>query len=209
FNRVRNFNRHQESDSEATCYRRFAALLEVLLDGTGITMIDGEKACKATKMNNTINNVYFEIDLSRYGRKIDLILCTLDRTEICSNEFKKDTSDDSVILDQQSKNLRTNASILRHVLYPLNHELDTTMAIDLIGTNGYLYALQLVNDDFYIAKPVSQLLYPKTRESLWLFLDTLKALFFFKVRCCTSKEYRSHLLHRIFYVQQPTEQTWS
>ncbi|KAI9317982.1 hypothetical protein BX666DRAFT_1573405 [Dichotomocladium elegans] len=60
------------------------------------------------------------------------------------------------------------------------------MAIDLIGTNGYLYALQLVNDDFYIAKPVSQLLYPKTRESLWLFLDTLKALFFFKDFLCTT-----------------------
>ncbi|ORX47425.1 hypothetical protein DM01DRAFT_1139142 [Hesseltinella vesiculosa] len=45
---VRNFDRHQESDSEATCYRRFAPLLDILLDGTGIIMVDSEKASIAT-----------------------------------------------------------------------------------------------------------------------------------------------------------------
>ena len=93
----------------------------------------GEKASNATKVNNAFNNAYFGVDLSRYGRKIDLIWCTIESTEICASEFKKKTADDFVILQQQSKNLRTNASILRHVLYPLNRELDMTMVIDFLG----------------------------------------------------------------------------
>lgn len=93
----------------------------------------GEKASNATKVNNAINNAHFGLDLSQYGRKIDLVLCTIESTEICANEFKKETTDDFIILQQHSKNLRTNASMLRHVLYPLNHELDMTMAIDFIG----------------------------------------------------------------------------
>lgn len=69
-----------------------------------------------------------------------------------------------------------------------------------LGTNGYLYALQLVNDEFYIAKPISQLLYPKELESLELFLDTLKALFFLKVRRYESRKHDPHLLvDSIFY----------
>lgn len=157
-------------------------------------------------MNNAINNAYFGIDLSQYGRKIDLILSTIETIEICASEFKKESTDDCVIIQQQSKNLRTNASVLRHVLYPLDRDLDTTMAIDFIGkwmilydiqnrlltfvnsgTNGYLYALRLVDDDFFIAKPISQLIYPKEHESLDLFLETIKSLFFLKVRCSTSK----------------------
>ncbi|ORZ02528.1 hypothetical protein BCR43DRAFT_12559 [Syncephalastrum racemosum] len=174
---ARNFGRHRDSDSEATCYRRFAALLDILLDDTGITMVDGEHSSVATKVNHAVNNAYFDLKLSQYGRKIDLILRTAEDTEICANEFKKADTDDAMMLTQQSKNLRTNAGVVRHVLYPLDHKLDKTVAIDFIGTTGYLYLLRLVNDDFFIAKPVSQLLYPREHHHMQLFLDTIRSFF--------------------------------
>ncbi|ORZ02533.1 hypothetical protein BCR43DRAFT_481690 [Syncephalastrum racemosum] len=202
---ARNFGRHRHSDSEATSYRRFASLLDILLDETGITMVDGENSPVATKINHGVNNAFFDFKLSQYGRKIDLILRTVENTEICANEFMKETTDDALILMQQSKNLCTNAGLLRHVLYPLDHQLDKTVAIDFIGTTGYIYVLRLVNDDFFIAKPVSPLIYPKEPQNFHLFQDTLKGLFFFKYTLqTTAKSAKKALYQRKASVALPT-----
>ncbi|ORX61799.1 hypothetical protein DM01DRAFT_1395562 [Hesseltinella vesiculosa] len=77
------------SESELSYYRFIASVMDLLLSGTPITMVDGEHASHPTKKNAQLNKSFFEeCDETRatYGRKIDLILAAGDeRLELCSN----------------------------------------------------------------------------------------------------------------------------
>jgi hypothetical protein len=73
---------------------------------------------------------------SIYGRKIDMLLVTevqeMQRVELCSNEWKRKGVTESIVLKQQSKNLRVNAAILLQ-LYHSNDKIKQLMAMDCIG----------------------------------------------------------------------------
>ncbi|ORZ04486.1 hypothetical protein BCR42DRAFT_497012 [Absidia repens] len=133
------------------------------------------------------------------GARLDLLLaCDDDITlEICSNEWKVENSPQ--ILKQQSKNLRVNAQILNHVLSPLHDHLNQIIAMDFIGTTGYMYALTKTTDDFFIATPFSRLAIPKKIENLHVFKKTLESPFFYKAfllrtaKVVKKQAYQKHL----------------
>ncbi|CAO3601465.1 unnamed protein product [Absidia cylindrospora] len=189
---IRDFDRWRKdlSSSELTIYRRFASLLEILLDDTAIIMVDGEHASHATKVNAIFANI--NETTSTYGRKIDLLLDV--KLELCSNEWKVENS--CQVLKPQSKNLRVNAQILNHILLPLHQNLNQLIAMDFIGTTGYMYLLTKTTDDFFIAKHVSRLVIPKQVENLDVFKKTL---FFFKdflqrsAKVVKKQAYQQHL----------------
>ncbi|ORX42683.1 hypothetical protein DM01DRAFT_1379015 [Hesseltinella vesiculosa] len=175
-----------------------AAVIDVLFAGTPTTMADGEQASRASKTNTHLNKVIFgDIDTATtYGRKIDLLLrCDDDQIEVCSNEWKKSDARDATILRHQSKNLRTYATIINHILGPLHPDIDGTMAMYFIGGNtGYLYESKKTKDHMFIAKLATHLHVPKQAKHFDTFFDTLKGLLFFKeILCNMVKTVKKHI----------------
>ncbi|ORE06846.1 hypothetical protein BCV72DRAFT_305162 [Rhizopus microsporus var. microsporus] len=65
--------------SELTCYRKFAKLLDEILDNTMLGIQDGERVSKTSKaVSSNLEKIYNEsISLNNsFGRRIDLILTT-------------------------------------------------------------------------------------------------------------------------------------
>ncbi|KAI9483944.1 MAG: hypothetical protein EXX96DRAFT_594486 [Benjaminiella poitrasii] len=120
-----------ENNSELTCYRHFAKLLDCLSKDTNLLLLDGEPACIAVKKEmiaghslypSSENNV-----LSTCGiRKIDAIIAT---------QLKKDKNNASITITikQQSKNLRSNLSILNQLERKFNLQNKSILALDFVG----------------------------------------------------------------------------
>ncbi|CAO3588296.1 unnamed protein product [Absidia cylindrospora] len=186
---VRNFSRWSRNgdDSELTIYRRLAALLDILFDGTAVIMFDGEHACEATKLSIDFNKAVFcPFDKSNtYGRKIDLLLKSgqgmKQCVELAANEWKRGDVRQDLKIYQQSKNLRSNASILQQLLTTCDPHPDHVIVMDFIGNFGYLYMLkhnQLTG--CYVSQVLSPLIIPSHIDGLNSFKVTLD--YFFKMQ---------------------------
>ncbi|CDH59288.1 predicted protein [Lichtheimia corymbifera JMRC:FSU:9682] len=79
--------------SEATFYRHFASILDILLADTDVIIADDETGLQSSKVAIAMNKAVFHTgDLSQsYGHKIDMILkcSTTTNVDISSNEWKK------------------------------------------------------------------------------------------------------------------------
>ncbi|KAG0174483.1 hypothetical protein DFQ30_004327 [Apophysomyces sp. BC1015] len=185
---VRNFTRWSVNDneSELTFCRRFAALLDILLDASDIIMVDGEYTSEATKVAIDFNKTIFDLgdQSATFGRKINLIFKYgrgKQRVEISSNEWKRACVSDDVKTKQQCKNLRTNACILQQLSSTYPHDFNELVAMDFIGDIGYLCMLKKTKDDYYVAKIISKLLIPHNIANIALLKPTLDVMFRMKV----------------------------
>ncbi|CAO3597601.1 unnamed protein product [Absidia cylindrospora] len=136
---IENFNLWYRDchESEMTFYRRFATLLDIIFKETKIELADGETGSSSTRTAIELNKAVFETsDASKtYARKIDLLLKFDDResVELCSNEWKKSDVSGDIVMKQQCKNLRINASVLSTLMAEHGNEFNTIMAMDWIG----------------------------------------------------------------------------
>ncbi|SAL98748.1 hypothetical protein [Absidia glauca] len=90
-----------------------------------------------------------------FGRQIDLLLKMKDSsTEPASNEWKSHKSN-HLRQRHQSRNLRSSCAILNKRYIESHSLIDTTTAIDVIGTTGYIYKLQW-KDPVYVTKLVER-----------------------------------------------------
>lgn len=109
---------YESNGSEMTSYRRFAYIFDILFRKTAIKCLDGEIASDTTKgvklYNEAITNTTFT---DTRGKKIDLLVKygSSDGVELSSNEFKVARPSPLIALQQQCKNLRTNAAILNNL----------------------------------------------------------------------------------------------
>lgn len=89
--------------SEFTYYRKFAKILDEILDDTMLDIIDGEKVSSASKSaaKNLKKTFETNIPLTGFGRRIDLILATKN-VELSTSEWKKKTPQ-ITCLQQQAK----------------------------------------------------------------------------------------------------------
>ncbi|CAO3701376.1 unnamed protein product [Rhizopus stolonifer] len=79
-----------------------------------------------------------------YGRKVDLIIATFYngvKYELSFNERKREKVPDSMIMKQQCKNLRINASILKNVIKNNENGSKCIISIGWFGHIGYMYTL--------------------------------------------------------------------
>ncbi|CDH60923.1 hypothetical protein RO3G_01221 [Lichtheimia corymbifera JMRC:FSU:9682] len=199
--------------SELAYYRRFAMLLDVLYRDTDINMIDGENISEATRDSIEHNQDTFGFEaVHSTGRRIDLMIRLADsNTELSANEWKsKKTS--RLILKQQSKNVRSNCAILNKLHIMTHTEISQVMAVEFVGSVGYLYLLQLKNA-LYVPSVLYRLHLPSQIEHLPEFLNTIKALFLWKefvesmvkkLRTCTlPQQLDKELGSSLRYKQQP------
>ncbi|KAI7889513.1 uncharacterized protein EV154DRAFT_276963 [Mucor mucedo] len=173
----------EQDEQELTYYRRFASLLDSLFNKSEIKLADGETACDSSRVPIEVNKRLFNVDdvSPTYSRKIDLILKYNDRktVELCSNEWKRSKVNAELKIKQQSKNLRVNALILDSLQAQYGPSFDTIMAIDMIGTNGYLYQLKK-HDDYFVATPHSTIVVPLKFNDLNCLKTLITSLFRFK-----------------------------
>lgn len=161
-----------DNASEQTYYRRFAVLLDFVFQGTDIDMQDGEIVSIATRQAMESND-----SDGCFGRRIDLLLkpkgCTV---ELCSNEWKNKASE-GLKFKQQVKNIRSNCAILSSLYLKSNSQVKQVIAAEFTGSAGYLYRLELVNSDYYVAYPIDTLCLPRGIHDLAVFRNTIKLLF--------------------------------
>lgn len=101
----------------------------------------GEPGCLAAKEQMIVNHSLFpfteESALSTCSiRKIDAIVVTnikKERIELSTNEWKKSCASADTVMKQQSKNLRTNLSILNQLNRRYNIKTKNVLAMDFIG----------------------------------------------------------------------------
>ncbi|ORZ09570.1 hypothetical protein BCR42DRAFT_423677 [Absidia repens] len=114
-----------------------------------------------------------------FGRRIDLLLEVQHTTmELASNEWKSNNTSDQ-LLKQQSKNIRPNCAILNDLYLTTDGKISSLMAMDFIGTSGYLYSLHLTKN-VYVASTVCPMILPTDFSHLSLLKDTIKFLFVWK-----------------------------
>ncbi|KAG1451944.1 hypothetical protein G6F56_007952 [Rhizopus delemar] len=145
--------------SELTFYRRFAMLLDFVFSDLDMTLNDGEIVAEATKIaqQQSMHNV-----TSCFSRKIDLLLRIKGlKVGLASNEWKS-TQTKHMYIQQQSKNLRSNCSILNELF---------------IRSNGKVNKLVAIN---FIANTISTLLLPTDITHLESFKKTVRVLFKWK-----------------------------
>ncbi|CEG65346.1 hypothetical protein RMATCC62417_02149 [Rhizopus microsporus] len=168
-------------DSEMTVYRRLASLLDILFWRSSVDLVDGDCSSLSSKDAMILNQTDDSDIATSYGRKIDLMIITSTqsfRIELNSSEWKRHHASPTLVLKQQSKNLRTNASILAKLIRLA--DCDHVMAMDWIGTTGYMYIL--MNDNgIFVAKLMACLAIPTSFGQLKGFHKTLDSLFSWKV----------------------------
>ncbi|KAG1142698.1 hypothetical protein G6F37_007407 [Rhizopus arrhizus] len=177
-------NDWKQDDSEITIYRRIATIFDFMFRDTHVKLADGETACDRSKHERQYNDIVFgasSTDRELCGRKIDLLV-RYDRDtkdlELSSNEFKKPSITASNAITQQCKNLRVNGAILNH-LHGLNKKIDSLLAMDWIGSTGYIYCL-VAHYGVYVAKFIDILTIPISVNGLLEFKNTLRLLFAYK-----------------------------
>ncbi|KAG2209948.1 hypothetical protein INT47_003383 [Mucor saturninus] len=174
--------RSDDDASELTCYRKFAKVLDEILDNTMLDILDGERVSKASKtvaknLEKTYNS---NIPLHNgFGRRIDLILATKD-IELSTSEWKKKKTPAAKCLQQQAKNIRINKAILRYFLDLPISEADKnkvmTVGMDWTGNMGYMFAVKPL-DDVFVTKTLYTLTIPTYIDELPYFRDTLDHLY--------------------------------
>lgn len=119
-----------EQPSELTFYRRFAMLLDFVFSDLDMTLDDGEVVAEATKMAQQQSP---HDATSCFGRKIDLLLRIKGlKVGLASNEWKT-TKTKHMYIQQQSKNFRSNCSILNGLFIRSSGKINKLVAIDFIG----------------------------------------------------------------------------
>ncbi|KAG1139758.1 hypothetical protein G6F37_011559 [Rhizopus arrhizus] len=168
--------------SELTCYRKFAKILDEILDNTMLDILDGERVSKASKTVATnLEKIYnANIPLNNgFGRRIDLILATKG-VELSTSEWKRKKSPAAKCLQQQAKNIRINKAILRYFLVLPISEADKkkvmTIGMDWTGAMGYMFAVKPL-DDVFVASTLYTLAMPTYIDELPSFIDTLDHLY--------------------------------
>lgn len=162
-----------EHASELSFYRRFAMLIDIIFTDIDITLSDGEIVAEATKMAQQQSAHYA---ISWFGRKFDLLLMVKgSKIVMACNEWKSHKTKDQYI-HQQSKNFRSNCSILNEIFIKSNRRIDKLVAIDFLGAKGYMYCPSL-KDNVSIANTISTLLMPTDITHMKSFKKTLTALF--------------------------------
>ncbi|KAL9545353.1 hypothetical protein PS6_008268 [Mucor atramentarius] len=174
--------RPNDVESELTVYRKFAKVLDEILDDTMLDMLDGESTCKTSKsIAKTHEKMYDSaIPLNKgFGRRIDLILAAKN-LELSTSEWKREKTSAAKCLQQQSKNIRMNKAILTNLLHLPFDESDRdrvfTVGMDWVGPMGYMLAVKQVQD-VYVAKPISMLLMPRYLDELPSFKESLNCLY--------------------------------
>ncbi|KAG2199648.1 hypothetical protein INT47_005173 [Mucor saturninus] len=174
-----------DNDSELTCYRKVAFILDILLKDSNLNLLDGETTCKASKsIAKDHENIYGNsIPLNRgFGRRIDLLLSTRN-IELSTNEWKRKKVTQEQCLIQQAKNIRMNKAILSKLLELPLSENDSknvyTLGMDWVGPRGYMFAVKKINN-IYVAKHTNNISIPEYLHQLPSFLATLKNLYIWK-----------------------------
>jgi hypothetical protein len=115
-----------------TYQRKFANILDTLLEDEDVTVYDGEKVSKDTQRIQTLN------EDEDNGRKIDLLTKTKYGDvviELCSIKFKVQDANDNISKKQQSKNIRTNISMLNNI-NNINKQSSNILYMDWRGREG-------------------------------------------------------------------------
>ncbi|ORX55593.1 hypothetical protein DM01DRAFT_1023217 [Hesseltinella vesiculosa] len=105
----------------------------------------GETTSSCTKTTQIFNSTVHGVGnaAASIGRKIDVLLksCSNDAVELSSIEVKKASVGPALVIAQQCKNLRTNASILSFLcaLDPRRETLRTVAAIDLVAPSSFTH----------------------------------------------------------------------
>ncbi|OBZ83183.1 hypothetical protein A0J61_08769 [Choanephora cucurbitarum] len=131
----------KNKDSELTCYRHFAKLLDCLFKYTDLMLLDGEPSCIAVKeemiAGQSLHPCLSVNVLSTTAiRKIDAIVAAQveeERVEFSANEWKKDNATTTSAIKQQSKNLRSNLSILNQLERKFDVQTKSILAVDFVG----------------------------------------------------------------------------
>ncbi|KAG0166548.1 hypothetical protein DFQ29_000934 [Apophysomyces sp. BC1021] len=178
---------YNNNDTEATVLRRFMTILSIVFsNNTSIKLIEGETTSACTKSVQRVNVALYKAGHGQsFGRKID-ILVKHDQgsgkyIELSSLEVKPGNAGPALIRNQQNKNLRTNGAILAY-LSSLDRNcsaLQTTAAIDFVGSAGYVYVLTNIEGIFY-ARQVGLITLPKSRSNFIQLTETLDLLFAFE-----------------------------
>ncbi|KAI7865007.1 hypothetical protein BDF14DRAFT_1111896 [Spinellus fusiger] len=179
----------KEKDSELTCYRRCATMLDYVFSGSKLCILDGEPGCLATKEHILLNHSLYPLSeddaLSTSAiRKVDAIVVTYEKKEmieLSTNEWKKASATQSIAMKQQSKNLRTNLTILNQLKRRYSIKTKNVVAMDFVGSTGYMYSLEEKNG-VHIANLVKRLLLPTSKKEIKHIPETINTLFKFKVR---------------------------
>ncbi|KAG1301380.1 hypothetical protein G6F62_008768 [Rhizopus arrhizus] len=161
--------------AEMTYQRKFANILDILLEDEDVTVYDGEKVSKDTQRIQILNKD------EDNGRKIDLITKTKYGDviiELCSIEFKVQGANDSISKKQQSKNIRTNISILNNI-NNINKQSNNILYMDWKGREGYLVQVFQFKD-IMVSYFVEDLYIPKDLMELNDFRNTLQYLCFWR-----------------------------
>ncbi|KAI9311156.1 hypothetical protein BX666DRAFT_1998428 [Dichotomocladium elegans] len=179
---------YNNSDTEATVLRRFMTILScIFAKVTSIKLIEGETSSACTKSIRQLNATLYEASQNQnYGRKIDILVkhdqgCN-KYIELSSLVIKPPSTCPALIKELQNKNLRTNGAILAYLssLNPRSRALQTTAAIDFIGSAGYVYIMTNINGIFY-ARQVGLIILPKSRDSFVHLTETMDLLLAFQV----------------------------
>ncbi|KAF7729669.1 hypothetical protein EC973_004042 [Apophysomyces ossiformis] len=162
------------AESEATTQRRFAMILDHLFYFTPVKLAEGETTSRSTQVIRQLNNTLFGNNSCEpvIGRKIDVLM------KYNGLEKNDPITGSALVLDQQCKNLRTNAAILNQMraLDPNSSSLDHVVAMDIIGSVGYMYLL-VEFEDLYFAKKLGVLALPTSSGEFKGFQSTLNLLF--------------------------------
>ncbi|CEG80003.1 hypothetical protein RMATCC62417_14400 [Rhizopus microsporus] len=184
---IDSIDQYTERDSKLTAYRHFAKLLDCLFRETNLMLLDGEPACIAAKeeiiATHSLHPLAEGNALSTCSiRKIDAIIATevkKERVELSTNEWKKNNVSLAIAFKQQSKNLRSNLSILNQLERKFNIQTKNILAINFLGYDGYLYSLEK-KEGVAVATLVEELVLPNKKSEIEHVLQTINALFILK-----------------------------
>ncbi|KAG0176296.1 hypothetical protein DFQ29_006317, partial [Apophysomyces sp. BC1021] len=170
---------------DLTVYRRIASLLDLVFRNIIVKLVDGEHASSATKDAKVLNQANGDLESSSpsssstYGRKIDLLTVVnlrQQRVEISASEWKRPNVTLGTAVKQQTKNLVTNASIISNLV--MMNCSPTVLAMDWIGTAGYMYYMTYVHDlDMFVANVHTKLAIPTTINDMEKASDTINTFF--------------------------------
>ncbi|KAG1299704.1 hypothetical protein G6F66_000611 [Rhizopus arrhizus] len=180
---------YNNSDTVATVLHRFMTILSSIFSSiTSIKLTEGETTSACTKSIQRLNVALYEASQSQsFGRKIDILV-----------KHDQGSSKYIELSSLENKNLRTNGAILAYLssLNPRCRALQTTAAIDFIGSAGYIYVMTNIDGIFY-ARQVGLIMLPKSRGTFVHLTETMDLLFAFEAfMTCLGHEAQAALEHR-------------
>ncbi|GAA5817580.1 hypothetical protein MFLAVUS_011128 [Mucor flavus] len=178
-----------KDDSEMSSYRHFAKILDYLFTGTDLKLLDGEPSCLSVKEEMIANYALYPTSVSKEhtfsmssAKKIDAIVTTniqKNRVELSTKEWKKSSVSSVVAVKQQSKNLRSNLSILNQLKSKYEIQTKNILAMDFVGYTGYMYNL-VEKEGVYVPNLVTELILPTQKSEIKHVFRTINALFILK-----------------------------